>query len=200
MTGDDRHPRCGRCVRTSALRAVGQGNHCRIRDPAHILQRQGVQAIAALERDDRPTIRERVPRRLPDGTGNRTTDAKQTVEGRVAHLAHRAHSIAAEGDAPPGRRRTARVSRLHMFPLRIGVLAEAAGSKTVGVVSPPMRGPMHGAFTPGAPARSPRAIRRWTLRRRIRDDRPQPGGTVLVTLARRLHVDLNRTETGSIAR
>ena len=81
--GSDRHRRCGRCVRTSALRAVGQSNHCRIRDLALTLQRQGVQAIAALERDDRPTIRERVPRRLPDGTGNRTANVKQTDAGAL---------------------------------------------------------------------------------------------------------------------
>ena len=51
-------------------------------------------------------------------------------------------------------------------------LTEPANRKTVGVVSLPIRGPMHGAFTPCAPARSPRTVRRWTLRRLIRDDRP----------------------------
>ena len=40
---------CVRCDKAPALRAVGQSKHCRIRDLALTLQRQGAQAIAALE-------------------------------------------------------------------------------------------------------------------------------------------------------
>lgn len=86
-----------------------------------------------------------------------------------------------------------------MFPLRIGVMTEAADSKTVGAVLLSTLGPMHGAFTPCAPARSLRMSRRWMHRGRERDNRPQPGA-VLATRARRLVVDSNGTETGSIAR
>ena len=199
MTENDRTPWCGRCVLLSALRAVGQGKHCRIRDLAQTLQRQGVQAIAALERDDRPTIRERAPRRLPWGTGNRTAAAKQSGAGAL----HTSRTALARVPPTVMRRRAdgARRGRVVCTCSRSasGVMTEAADSKTVGAVSPPMQGPMHGAFTLCAPARSPGTVGRWTLRRHIRDDRPQ-AGTVLVTRARRLHVDSNGTETGSIAR
>ena len=53
-------------------------------------------------------------------------------------------------------------------------LTEPADNRTVGVLSPPMPGPRRGAATLDVPARSPRRIRRWMLRRRKRDNRPSP--------------------------
>ena len=52
----------------------GSGNDLVHSTPLTICQResQAVGAFAACERDDRPTIRDRVPHRLPDGSGNRT--------------------------------------------------------------------------------------------------------------------------------
>ena len=157
------HHRCGRCVKASALRAVGQSNHCRIRDLAQTLQRQGFQAIAALERDDQPTIRERVPRRLPPSTGNRTVDAKKTDAGAL----HTSRTALIQLLPTVMRRRADGVRRGRVvctcYLAALGVMTEATVSMAFGMVSPPMQDPIQGAFTLFAPGLSPRTIRRWML-------------------------------------
>ena len=101
-------------------------------------QRQGVPAVAAIERDDPPTIREHVPRRLPVGRSNRMASARQTRDGTIHTSRTTMFAIAADGrDTTDDRRVAAGPSALVTAPHNEPT--EAAALKALGVLSRPLR-------------------------------------------------------------
>ena len=84
------HARAGTEVRQVCPRTPPTGGetgkHLRIRDGPQTRHRQGLRAVVAIERADRATIRERVPRRLPARRGNRRSVVKQTCDAALHTL------------------------------------------------------------------------------------------------------------------
>ena len=136
-------------------------------------QWQGVPAVAAIERDDPPTIRERVPRRLPVGRGNKTTSARQTRDdtlhtSRTAMFAGAAVRAARSHAATDDRRERAILSAHVSSPHER--LSEAAALRAFGVLSEAAAVSGIGRFTHCAAIRARLSVR-------SHDHRPslQPG-------------------------
>ena len=102
---------------------------------------QGLEARAALERDDRPAVSERVPHRLPVTRGNRTPRTRQ-AGGDELHIM-RTVTIAAPKCGSPVT--SPHLCRLHTLPRRIQGRCNQQRAKrvwdgAVGAVSPVSRG------------------------------------------------------------
>ena len=126
---------CGRCVDSS--RPPGGRSRQALPQPdlSEPRQRQGVPAVAAIERDDPPTIREHVPRRLPVDRGNKTASTKQT-RGEAFHTS-RTEMIIVTADglrAHTPRSMIAAKERFqqHMFPLRTCFLSTRRAGRAGG--------------------------------------------------------------------
>ena len=134
----DPGPRCGRYVPIS--RPTGGRSRQALPQPdlPQPRQRKGVTAVAAIERDDPPTIREHVPRRLPVGRGNRMASPRQTRDGTIHTSRTAMFAVAADGRATTDDRRVAAgpsalVTAPHNEP------TEAAALRALGVLSRPLR-------------------------------------------------------------
>ena len=121
------------------LRMESDGHWCPLhrRQPKPPLP-QGFGVIAALERDDRPTICERAPRRLPVGKRNRRAGAKQTSDDALHTFAHRARAICVGERNPCGHGRVSATPPAHVPTLHEG-LTQAAAHPAAGTESLPHR-------------------------------------------------------------